>query len=430
MNPRYLNAVDQIYHSGWAVARLARQRRLREAVGRLWPRGHPTRLVQVGGTSGKGSVSRFLEAGFGLVGAAGSFTGPHLFDFRERFRVAGALPSPDDVAAAWEEVALPLCLEQAARGEEPFSFFEINILLALTLFERAGVAWAAIEVGVGGRYDRTSALDYAACCLTNVGHDHEELLGSEPWQRALDKAGVARRDVPLFSTERDPAIQLVIAAVCAQAGAPLHLVGEDAADALPGLLGAPIAPDSILAARHQLWNASLALAALAHLLPGLDQRAALERMAAVEIPGRLSLAAPGVYADVAHNPDKVAVLAREVALRLPGRPLIFVVGVSGERRAAAVLGPLVPLAAGIVVTRSAFKGQEPEAIRRELATLHPSAPVVAIDDARAALDHARAICPPDGAVILTGSTYMIDQALNPDPYLRHLNATYGWRERG
>jgi dihydrofolate synthase/folylpolyglutamate synthase len=429
MNPRYLNAVDQIYHSAWAVERIARQRRLREAVGRLWPQGHPTRLVQVGGTSGKGSVSRFLEAGFGLVGVAGSFTGPHLFDFRERFRVAGALASPDDVAAAWEEVALPLCLDQAARGEEPFAFFEINILLALALFARAGAQWAAVEVGMGGRYDRTSALEYAACCLTNVGHDHEELLGSEPWQRALDKAGIARRDVPLFTSERDPAIQAVIAAVCAQVGAPLRLVGEDAADALPGLLGAPIAPETILAARHQRWNASLALAALAHLLPDLDQRAALERMAEVEIPGRLAQVSPGVYADVAHNPDKVAALAREVAGRFAGRPLVFVVGVSGERHAADVLGPLLPLAAGVVVTRSAFKGQQPEAIRQELAALSPAAPIIAVDDAQAALERARAICPPGGLVILTGSTYMIDQALNPDPYTRHLNATYGWRLR-
>lgn len=429
MNPRYLNAVDQIYHSAWAVGRLARQRRLREAVERLWPQGHPTRLVQVGGTSGKGSVSRFLEAGFGLAGVAGSFTGPHLFDYRERFRVAGALPPPDDIAAAWENVLLPLCFEQAARGEEPFSFFEINILLSLVLFERAGAAWAAMEVGMGGRYDRTSALPYAACCLTNVGRDHEESLGSEPWQRALDKAGIARPGVPLFTTERDPSIQQVIAAVCEQASAPLHLVGEEAADALPALLGAPIAPESILATQHQRWNAALALAALAQLLPGLDQRAALERMAAVEIAGRLSQVAPNVYADVAHNPDKVAALAREVAQRFAGRPLVFVVGVSGERAAAAVLGPLIPLASGIVVTHSAFKGQSPAAIGQALAALHPAAPIVAVEDARDALEQARAMCPPDGAVILTGSTYMIDQALNPDTYLRHLNATYGWRER-
>ncbi len=34
-----------------------------------------------------------------------------------------------------------------------------------------------------------------------------------------------------------------------------------------------------------------------------------------------------------------------------------------------------------------------------------------------------------GMLVLTGSAYMIDQALNPDPYVRHTNASFGWRGR-
>jgi len=37
---------------------------------------------------------------------------------------------------------------------------------------------------------------------------------------------------------------------------------------------------------------------------------------------------------------------------------------------------------------------------------------------------------PSEVIVFTGSTYMIDQALNKDEYLRHLNASVGWRESG
>jgi dihydrofolate synthase / folylpolyglutamate synthase len=44
-----------------------------------------------------------------------------------------------------------------------------------------------------------------------------------------------------------------------------------------------------------------------------------------------------------------------------------------------------------------------------------------------ALQVAKGLRGEDDIVLLTGSTYMIDQVLNPDPYLRHIGATFGWR---
>ncbi|MCP5107574.1 MAG: hypothetical protein GY950_29570, partial [bacterium] len=34
---------------------------------------------------------------------------------------------------------------------------------------------------------------------------------------------------------------------------------------------------------------------------------------------------------------------------------------------------------------------------------------------------------PGEMLVLTGSAYMIDQALNPNPYIKHMNATFGRR---
>ncbi len=54
-------------------------------------------------------------------------------------------------------------------------------------------------------------------------------------------------------------------------------------------------------------------------------------------------------------------------------------------------------------------------------------PVLLAIEPRQALRTARAIQRPGEVIILTGSTYMIEQALNPDPYLRYLSAHFGWR---
>lgn len=54
-------------------------------------------------------------------------------------------------------------------------------------------------------------------------------------------------------------------------------------------------------------------------------------------------------------------------------------------------------------------------------------PTLVVADPRHALEAARAMRQPGDVILLTGSTYMIEQALNPDPYLRTLGATFGWR---
>src|SRR5215212_8948105 len=48
----YYNTVDQIYHAEWTAQKLARQELLRASIQTLWPKGHPTQLIHVSGTSG------------------------------------------------------------------------------------------------------------------------------------------------------------------------------------------------------------------------------------------------------------------------------------------------------------------------------------------------------------------------------------------
>ncbi len=431
-NYPYYNTVDQIYHAEWSIPKLARLELLRESIRGLWPKGHPTKLIHVAGTGGKGSTCRFLEVGFGCVGKAGAFMSPHLFDYRERFSVGGEFVAQADINEVWQRRIQPHCVRLALQNPNyAHTFHEVSILIALALYEMHGVEWAAMETGVGGRYDQTRGLDVVATVLTNVGSDHAHVLGSQLWQRVLDKAGIARPGVPFFTTETHPQSRAIIEAVCAEVGAPLTLVDEPAVDGLLADLAAhhpdPISHESLIGAGYQKWNAALGLAVLRWFHPGLDLATVLDRYIAARLPGRFMTVEDGIYADIAHNVEKMHALVGEVEAKFGGQDKIFVVGMSGQRVPSKVFVELARIAKAIIVTGASYKGQDPAAVRAGIEQVAGETPILVIADARQAVAVAKTMRSGQDVIVLTGSTYMIEQVLNPDPYLRYMHANFGWR---
>ena len=332
----YYNAVDQIYHAEWSIPKLARLELLRASMRVMWPQGHPTRMIHVAGTGGKGSTCRFLELGLSTMGNAGAYFSPHLFEYRERFSINGEFASRDDIVWAWEGRVQPHILQLLLQNpHHQHTFLESSILIALTLFEKFEVEWAAIETHVGGRYDPTRALDAEATLLTNVGSDHAVMLGQELWQRALDKAGIARPGAPFLTTETKPEVLTVVADVCSHVGAPLHIV--DAAQVaafeqqVAGSGVGQIPDESLLNATYQKWNATLALATLQQLFPDLDEARVLQSFLNPRLLGRFWKVEERIYADVAHNVEKLAALAGEIESKFGDVGKILVLGASRQR---------------------------------------------------------------------------------------------------
>lgn len=433
-NFSYYNTVDQIYHVEWSTQKLVRLELVRESIRTLWPNGHPTHLIHVAGTGGKGSTCRFLEMGLSALGKAGAFMSPHLFDYRERFSINGEFVRQADVAWAWETRVQPHCVRLALHNPHHMhTFHEASILIALALFERHGVEWAAMEAGVGGRYDQTRALDVVATVLTNVGSDHAHMLGHEQWQRVLDKAGIARQGVPFFTSDTNPANLEIIAAVCRDVEAPLYQINEtdvtELEDQVQRIFDPPLAAESLLSASYQKWNASLALAVIRYLCPQLEERQILQKFADARLVGRLWQVETHVYADIAHNAEKITALTGEIETRFVGLGKILVVGLSGPRVPRQVFAALAKVAKAIVVTGASYKGQDPAKVQREIATLTGSIPTLLVAEPQAAYQMARSIQGDEDIIIVTGSTYTIEQIFNPDAYLRTLSATFGWRTK-
>lgn len=286
-------------------------------------------VLHVAGTNGKGSTCAFLRAGLETAGYnVHVFTSPHLVRFNERIRLSGCLIDNELLETLLAEVL------DASAGIKP-SFFEVATAAALLAFARVPADACILEVGLGGRLDATNVIDAPLVCgIAAIGIDHQQYLGHSLAEIAAEKAGIARRGVPLVSLAQPPEAEQAITRVASGAGAPLLLEGRDW-QTDPTLQPA-------LAGAHQQRNANLAW----QMLLAQDQlalsRAAFERgIGNARWPARFQrLSSPvATWIDGAHNPQAAEALG---ALLAAERPMHLILGILANKDADAIVAALAP----------------------------------------------------------------------------------------
>ncbi|MBN1149846.1 hypothetical protein JXA84_01350 [candidate division WOR-3 bacterium] len=425
-NYPYYTDVDQIYHCDWTAQKYLRFSLMKEVLGELFPQNHRSKFIQIAGTSGKGSVCRFLEAAFSVEYKTGAFVNPHLFDFRERFSVNGKIVDQNEILDIWENTLLPLSVKMLSKKRLALSYSEVCVLFALLIFQKHEVDWAFMETGCGGRYERLTALKAEAAVITSVGYDHPLSLGEEKWQRACDKAGIIRTGKPLFTAEPDDEIVRIFAQFCEKQNADLIRLKEKSVEEVRNFHLGEGKNFLIFNQEHQIKNAALALEIFRFFKGKGDIRKALKKMGEVVFLGRFEEIAPGVFIDIAHNEDKIHALFEHLQKNFFEKKIILVVALSNLRSPDKIFKNISSIAERIIVTRASYSSVEPEDIAKSL-QLSSAVPVEIIENPREAYEKAVSLKTDNSIVVLTGSNYMIDQAINPDRHLSHLNLTYGWR---
>ena len=153
------------------------------------------RSVHVAGTNGNGSVSHMIasvlqEAGY----MTGLYTSPPLKDFRERIKINGNMIPKNEVIEYVEN-------NKVIIGSLKPSFFEMTVAMAFNFFSKSKVDVAVIEVGLGGRLDSTNIIKPILSVITNIGHDHMDILGDTFEKIAVEKAGIIKQLVPVVISE-------------------------------------------------------------------------------------------------------------------------------------------------------------------------------------------------------------------------------------
>jgi dihydrofolate synthase/folylpolyglutamate synthase len=359
--------------------------------------------VHVVGTNGKSSTVRFCAAILERHGLrTGSYTSPHLRSFRERIEVGEEPVSEADFAAAVTRAAAAAeMVNRTAEEDDHVTQFEALTAAAYHELSRRGVEVAVIEAGLGGRFDATNVIPSKVQVLTSVGIEHTRWLGPTLEDIAEEKLAVVGDHGTLVIGALDASSRGLAARVAAERHAKLVEVGPALERGVR--LRAP--------GRFQRDNFALAAAAAeAFLGKPLEVAAVRSAASATLVRGRAEIVAhePLIVYDGAHNPAGAHVMAESLEELLRGRrPRVAVIGVLEDKDAAGMLTELLPQFDRIVFTRSQNPRSLSPATLASLAEKLSGPPSEIVADPLEAVERARARAGAGGAVLATGSIYLI-----------------------
>ena len=230
--------------------------------------------VHVVGTNGKSTTARLTEALLADAGlAVGTYLSPHVRGWSERIRIRGAEADFERALARVRSHAVELEATQ----------FESLTAAALLAFADAGVDVAVVEAGLGGRHDATNVLRTRVVVLTNVALDHMDVLGETRDAIAAEKLAVVQPGsvVVLGDSEWQEQALANGAAGVVVAGASNLALAAAAAEAYLGRPADPHAADDVTLPGRlerrgeqplEIWDGAHNLAGVGYLLPRLPDR--------------------------------------------------------------------------------------------------------------------------------------------------------------
>jgi dihydrofolate synthase / folylpolyglutamate synthase len=349
--------------------------------------------IHVVGTNGKSSTVRFCAAILQRHGLrTGSYTSPHLRSFRERIEVGEEPVSESDFGAAVTQAAHAAELvNRTLEPDDQVTQFEALTAAAYHELGRREVEVAVIEAGLGGRFDATNVIPSKVQVLTGVGLEHTRWLGPTVKDIAEEKLAVVRDQATLVTPpDLDPEVEAVAARTPAK-----RIRSAD----VPGPGG------------FQRGNFALAAAAASAFLGReLDTEALAAAARETRIPGRMDVVAqdPLTIYDGAHNPSGARALAETLPEMLgERRHRVGVVSVLEDKDAAGMLRELMPAFDRLVFTRCANPRALSPGTLESLAGKLAGPPSETVADPGAAVERARALAGRGGAVVATGSIYLV-----------------------
>ena len=469
----YESAVASMFALGHELAHMpAHKFDLAHMRGLLEGLSHPERTfpsVLIAGTNGKGSTAATLAS---ILRASGLktalYTSPHLLRINERIQVNGQ-EIPDEVFAALHAEVDRVAERLIEQGKLPWhpSFFEMMTAIAFTHFARERVEIAVLEVGMGGRLDATNVVEPLVSVITDISLDHQKYLGDTVREIAREKAGIIRPGGVVVTLPQQPEANDVIGNTIIDLGACGVSAVQYVPPVSPGspesrvpsteqkrtssryplqVMGKQILVESPLVGRHQLRNVALAIAAAEELakstlasdlgpqtsaasdlvrevrgprsevrISGITPQSIEQGIRETRWPGRFQVFLPQagwpeIVLDVAHNPAGAWALRSALSERYGDRPLIFVFGVMRDKAISEMAEILFPLAEQVIVTRPENpRSASPEEIQK--AAGRTGAEIEPVADVRSALEHAREAAGPQTVMVVTGSIYLVGEAM-------------------
>jgi len=298
-----------------------------------------------------------------------------------------------------------------------------------------------LEVGMGGRLDATNVVEPRVSVITDISLDHQKFLGDTLTEIAREKAGIIRPNGVVVTLPQNPDTNDVIGNTILDFGARAisavpyvpPVTPNSSQYLLPSaqekagyvsryplqLMGREITVETPLVGRHQLRNIALAIAAaeeLAHQGFAAVTATTIEGgIRETRWPGRFQVLPataehPEIVFDIAHNPAGAWALRSTLSATYEERPLLFVFGAMRDKAIREIAEILFPLADRVIAThvenpRAATASEIREASKRV------SIDIDETPDVASALARARGVAGTRGLVVVTGSIYIVGEAM-------------------
>lgn len=358
------------------------------------------KTVHIAGTNGKGSTTNYLRAILQASGLrVGTFTSPHLEVHNDRIRINDVYISDEQLLYYGNRFAEVI-------EENNLSMFEIDTLIAIHFFLDQDVDIALFEVGLGGRLDATNVIMPLISLITTIGFDHMDILGDTLALISMEKAGIVKEGVPLYTSEDKPECLDVFKQICTERNAKFNTIKE--ARNIELKYGIRFNYDNLsihlnTSALYQVKNASLAIEGARYLSNyfEINDDDIINGLKDTQWKGRFELVStnPHIIIDGAHNTHGVSALV-ESARYLP-KPLVIVFSALRDKETDAMLDDLLSIADEVIVTEFEFyRAASLEMLR------HGN--VLAIQDNHEAIRKGIALSL-NGTCLITGSLYFISQ---------------------
>ncbi|MCL2854495.1 MAG: bifunctional folylpolyglutamate synthase/dihydrofolate synthase [Defluviitaleaceae bacterium] len=362
------------------------------------------KIIHVAGTNGKGSFCAMMasilrEAGYNV----GMFTSPHIEVMEERFDINGQLISHDDFVDVLEKVAK--ISQDMFEDGDCFSFFELLTIMAFVYFQKQGVDFLLLEVGIGGRLDATNVISKPfLTAIMRIGFDHMEILGNTLTQIAAEKGGIIKENVPLALYDDVDMVYNVFKKMAGDKNVKIyHAKNMGLGNLEVSLLG-----------EHQRENARVVLSACAALMDlGVNLRPEHIRygLKNARHPARMEIMGenPTLILEGAHNLQGALACACNMRQMFAGQEITVLIGILKDKEIGEIVTALTGFASRVVFTRPMyeFKAATPQELQLSVNLDDDHMEQYVEEDCIKALHLAQKITPADGVILCTGSLYLM-----------------------
>lgn len=277
---------------------------------------HQKNMIHIAGTNGKGSTTNFIkniliEHGYHV----GTFTSPYLICHNDRICINGKMIDDGKL------LKIINSLFEIIVSEE-LSMFEIDTLIMLRYFNEETLDYRIIEAGIGGLNDKTNVIDSVCSAITNIGYDHQFMLGDTLEQIAYHKAGIIKDKQICFTSETNDDLVKIFQTVAQAKNSQIVQTELECNYQYPyvfSCLGYKYYLNNC--GSYQVNNASLAITLCNHLIK-LDHERVQVALNSFSWPGRFEKIGK-IYLDGAHNIDGIKALVKTLHDQKIKKPLII-----------------------------------------------------------------------------------------------------------